>query len=182
LIETLRLFYASNTDVYVSGNLLLYYQEGNIRKRVAPDVFVVHGVGGHMRENYLLWEERRSPSIVIEVTSKKTKVEDTNRKMKLYRDVLRVKEYFLFDSLGDYLNPRLQGYRLRGDEYRAIRPVHHRLPSNVLGLHLEPENAWLRLYDPSTGRWVLGAAEAARRQAQQLRREVDEIKEQLGSM
>ena len=27
--------------VYVSGNLLIYYEEGNIRKSVSPDVFVV---------------------------------------------------------------------------------------------------------------------------------------------
>ena len=31
-------------QVYVSGNLLLYYEEGNPRKVVAPDCFVVWGV------------------------------------------------------------------------------------------------------------------------------------------
>ena len=29
--------------VYVSGNLMMYYEQGT-RKSVAPDVFVVHGV------------------------------------------------------------------------------------------------------------------------------------------
>ena len=44
LIETLDAFLADRPDVYVSGNLLLYYEEGNPRASVAPDVFVVLGV------------------------------------------------------------------------------------------------------------------------------------------
>jgi len=30
---------------------------------------------------------------------------------------LGVREYFIFDPLGDYLSPPLRGYRLVGDEY-----------------------------------------------------------------
>jgi Uma2 family endonuclease len=181
LTERLELYYLAKTDVYVSGKLLLYYQEGNNRKRVAPDVFVVFGVPNHMRSNYLIWEEGKSPDVVIELTSRKTRFEDTSRKMKLYRDVLRVKEYFLFDPLGHYLTPRLQGYRLRGREYRPVRPNNDRLPSQVLGVHLECDGAWLRFWNP-TGRWLATPAEAERQRADALQRELDELKEQLGSM
>ena len=30
--------------IYVSGNLLIYYEEGTVRKSVSPDVFVAHGI------------------------------------------------------------------------------------------------------------------------------------------
>ena len=40
----LRLHYAERADVYVSSDLLIYYEEGNPRVSVAPDTFVVLGV------------------------------------------------------------------------------------------------------------------------------------------
>ena len=43
LIRTLGAHYAADPMVYVSGNLLLFYEEGNKRKHVSPDVFVVRG-------------------------------------------------------------------------------------------------------------------------------------------
>jgi hypothetical protein len=68
--------------------------------------------------------------------------------------VLKVKEYFLFDPFGDCLNPQLQGYRLRGGKYHPVRAVGGRLPSRVLGLHLEADGEDLRLYDPQAQRWL----------------------------
>src|SRR5665213_544717 len=103
LIASLQVFYSGDPLVYVSGNLLLCYEEGNRRKHVSPDVFVVRGVPKHERENYLLWEEGQSPRFVIELTSSSTRREDTNKKFELYRDVVKVREYFLFDPMGDYL-------------------------------------------------------------------------------
>jgi hypothetical protein len=67
---------------------------------------------------------------------------------------LRVKEYFLLDPLGDYLDPSLQGHRLRGGQYHPIRAVAGRLPSRMLGLHLERGGRELRLYDPAAERWL----------------------------
>ena len=42
-VDALRLHFRDRPDVYVSGNLLIYYEEGNPRASVAPDVFVVLG-------------------------------------------------------------------------------------------------------------------------------------------
>ena len=36
--------YKHNNDVYVSGNILMYYVEGNPKKCLSPDVFVTFGV------------------------------------------------------------------------------------------------------------------------------------------
>jgi Uma2 family endonuclease len=155
LIETLDDHFAADSDVYVSGNLLVFYQRGDKRKHVSPDVFVVRGVPKRpFRDQYLIWLEGKAPEAVIEVTSKSTRREDKKKKWLLYRDVMRVAEYFLFDPTEDYLKPPLQGFRLVEAEYLRIDPVDGRLPSAVLGLHLERAGADLRLYDPVTGRWL----------------------------
>jgi Uma2 family endonuclease len=154
LIETLKRHYESQDRIYVSGKLLLFYEPGNRRRHISPDVFVVKGIPNHIRPNYLMWEERKGPDVVIEITSSSTRREDQETKFRLYRDTLRVKEYFLFDPYGDYLDPPLQGYRLRGGQYQKIRMVQGRLPSRVLGLHLERTGSNLRLYDPETEAWL----------------------------
>jgi Uma2 family endonuclease len=137
LIQSLEEFFRADPLVYVSGNLLVYYEPGNKHKRVAPDVFVVRGVAKHDRRNFLIWREGKAPEFVIEVTSSSTRREDLGKKFALYRDVLKVKEYFLFDLFGDYLDPPMQGFRLRKGQYVPIKPVAGRLPSRVVGLHLE---------------------------------------------
>jgi Uma2 family endonuclease len=160
LISILQTHFAALPRVYVSGNLLIFYEPGNKRKHVAPDVFVVKGVAKHKRPNDLLWEEGKGPDFVIELTSSSTRREDMTKKFTLYRDTLKVREYFLFDPFGDYLRPQLQGYRLRQGAYHPIRPVAGRLPSQVVGLHLEAQGQMLRLYDPQAGKWLPTPPEA----------------------
>jgi len=154
LIQTLEAWYAGDRWVYVSGNLLLFYERGNRRRHISPDVFVVKGVPKRKRLNYLVWEEGKAPHVAIELTSSSTRAEDVKRKFRIYQDILRVQEYFLFDPLGDYLDPPLRGYRLRQGQYVPIQPVKGRLPSRVLGLHLERHDTELRLYDPLAGQWL----------------------------
>jgi Uma2 family endonuclease len=177
LIQTLATYYADRPRVYVSGNILVFYEEGNPRRHLSPDVLVVKGVAKRSRPNYLIWQEGKAPQVVIELTSSSTRKEDTDHKFRLYQDTLRVKEYFLFDPLGDYLKPPLQGYRLYKGQYAAIRPADGRLPSNVLGLHLERHGQELRLYNPETGHWVPTAEERAREAAERAREADERAKE-----
>ena len=82
VIDTLADRFAAEADVYVTGNLLLFYEEGNRRKHISPDVFVVRGVPKlPPRDYYLLWKEGRSPDVVIEITSKTTRREDQKKKL-----------------------------------------------------------------------------------------------------
>ena len=60
-ISALRRFFHDQDDIYVSGNLLIYYEQGNPKASVAPDVFVVRGAPGHDRRIYKLWEEPKAP-------------------------------------------------------------------------------------------------------------------------
>ena len=177
LIETLKDYYSARDRVYVSGNLLVFYERGNRRRHVSPDVFVVKGVAKHNRPNYLLWEEK-NPDVVLELTSSSTRREDVETKFRLYRDTLRVKEYFLFDPHADYLDPPLQGYRLRAGQFHAVRSVAGRLPSRVLGLHLERVGRDLRLHDPTAVEWLPTPRERAER-AESVLRQVEAENERL---
>jgi len=114
---------------------------------------------------------------VIELTSKTTRKEDTDTKFALYRDVLKVKELFLFDPRAEYLDPPFQGYRLRAGKYVSIKPVGGRLPSRLLGLHLERDGSDLRLWNPATGQW-LPTPDEARQQADQARQQADQARQQ----
>ena len=156
-------------DVYVSANSFLYYEKGNPRAVVAPDVFVVRGVSSHLRDSYLLWKEPKGPDFVLEVTSASTRREDERRKREVYA-ALGVRDYFLYDPRGEYLTPPLQGYRLHGGEYRPL-PAVTVLPegsaaaySEVLGLELRDrrEDHMLRLHDPAAGQDLLTYRESER--------------------
>ena len=57
LITALDDRYRDVPDVYVTGNLLLYFRRGDRTARLAPDVFIVKGVPKRMRKSYLLWKE-----------------------------------------------------------------------------------------------------------------------------
>jgi hypothetical protein len=86
--------------------------------------------------------------VVIEITSKKTRKDDRERKPAIYA-ALGVREYFIFDPHGEYLEPPLQGYRLVQGAYE--RMTSDPLRSAVLNLELRQEDGMLRLYDPQTG-------------------------------
>ena len=175
-IGVLRGFFAGRADVYVSGDMFVYYEEGNPRASVVPDVFVAVGVvkderrEGGWRNTYKLWEEAKGPDFVLEVTSRSTRRDDQVRKRALYAR-LGVGEYFLYDPKGEYLAPPLQGMVLRGggyEELEAVRLAHgtEGVWSEALGLYV-CHRGWgkLRLHDPASGRDLRthGEETAARR-------------------
>ena len=161
VIDALTVYLAGRTEAYVSGNNFVFWQEGNSRFRISPDGYVVFGISPDARESYKSWEEGgRLPGVIFEFTSKKTQRQDTDRKMPLYEQVLKTPEYFLFDPTGDYLRPRLQGYRLQDGRYVRLELVNNRLHSEQLGLDLVQDGERLRLFDPATGRFLMTAQEA----------------------
>jgi Uma2 family endonuclease len=165
--------------VYVWGNMFLYYVLGDPRKSVSPDVMVIKGVNqARKRRTIKVWEENnRTPSVTIEITSRKTRREDTVPKFALYQDVLKVREYFLFDPFAEYLDPPLKGYRLRNGVYQPISAVDGRLPSRELGLHLEAHGEELRLWHPATGQWLPTQKEALQRVEEARQRAEAELQE-----
>ncbi len=169
-VGALRVRYGDHSDVYVSGDLLVYYEEGNPRVSVAPDAFVVFGVEDRLRMSYKVWEEGKGPDFVLEVASPNTWREDVERKPGIYAG-LGVSEYFLFDPTGEHLSPRLQGHRLVKDKYERLPAVESidrtlTMHSDVLGLDLRAKGEEMRFHDPATGETLLSYAEehAARRE------------------
>lgn len=163
---------------YVAADLLVYYEEGQPRKFIVPDVFVVQGCDPGLRRVYKVWEEPSPPQVVFEVTSRSTKREDTNTKPHVF-DAIGVREYFLYDPTNDYLNPPLQGFR-RSDAGRGFLTIEPDaggwLASEVLDLKLRLEQGRLMLYDSATGAPLLteGEAERAARQAEQKARQAEQ--------
>jgi Uma2 family endonuclease len=121
LREALRDYFRDDPQMYVAGNMLLYYEEGNPAACVAPDVFVVQGVTKQERRIYRLWAEGQPPAVVFEITSRGSRLEDLGTKRAVYA-MLGVREYFVYDPLGEYLRPPLQGYQLQEGEYQRLPP------------------------------------------------------------
>lgn len=147
--------------VYVGSNLLVYYEEGQPKKYVVPDDFVVLDCDPGRRRTFRIWEEQRTPDVVFEVTSRSTKREDQKVKPKVYARI-GVRELFLYDPTDEYLKPALQGFRLVGGEYSAIEPETSgvlRCSTLSVGLRLEARD--LLLIDLKSGQLLPSRAEAA---------------------
>ena len=173
-IQMLEHHFREANNIYVSGNLLIYYEEGNPRKSIAPDVFVVFGVGKKPRRTYLTWEEGNTPNFVLEVASPSTYQHDFGSKKELYASVLAVKEYYIYDPYGD-ITPSFVGYRLVNGEYQEIAFVDGRLPSTVLDLELAEHEGNLRLYNPATQRWLQPPEERAEQVEAELAKALAEL-------
>ena len=171
-VGALRSHFQDQDDVYVVGDLLLYYERDNRRASVAPDVFVVFGASNHTRSTYLLWEEPKAPDWVLEVTSRSTRQVDQGKKWDLYAR-LGIAEYWQYDPTGDYLDPPLQGFMLSGGRYGEAFPLERvdtiwSAYSPVLGLNLHLDEGVLRFHDPLRNEYLLThqESEQARRQAE----------------
>lgn len=167
-IETIRLYetlverYKEQPNVYVGINMLLYFQEGNNKgsARVAPDIFVVLGRPKlPMRRTWKLWEEGTPPTMVIEITSRKTRTKDVRDKPAIYARI-GVAEYVLYDPSGDYLRPPLRLLRLMSGAYVEAEPEGDgAFLSESLDLRLRLVDGALRLEERDTGAPLLSSAE-----------------------
>ena len=164
-VHVLRHRYRDRDNVYVAGNLLLYYRMNDNEVRVAPDVLVVFDVEDHPRDSYIVWrEDGKTPDFVMEIASPGTYSRDVTDKRAIYA-ALSVTEYWRFDPTGNLFTPGLEGEQLVNGEYRPI-PIAPdddgilRGHSAVLELDIcvRPERE-LKLYDPVAGVWLRNLAE-----------------------
>ncbi len=176
---------AGRSDVYVSSRLMLYYEQGNPAGRCDPDILVAKGVSNHKRMTFRVWEEGVTPQVLFEISSSSSWREDVGDKRELYAR-LGVVEYFLFDPEGDYLAPRLQGFRLENGKYVPLIPAPDGgLTSMELGLRLTAEGYMLRLRHLQKGAVVLTRSERANKEsarADQERRRADELAKEVARL
>jgi Uma2 family endonuclease len=176
IIRILQRFFAGQ-QVYVSGNLLVYYVMGDLYKSVAPDCFVVRAIDPHLRNIYKIWEEGKGPEVVFEVSSKSTRRVDFGKKMRLYAE-LGVQEYFIYDPTTKDFDPPLVAYELVGGGYIPMKPIKEEVLlgelaftpdaaeppeyiSQLLGLRLTlDESGQLQFYDLETNQRLLDDEDA----------------------
>ena len=180
-ISSLRQWYRGRDDVYVAGDMLMYYVMNDNETSVAPDIFVVFDASGvHPRSSWFVWREGKAPDFVMELASIGTWRRDAVEKRAIYAS-MGVTEYWRFDPIGECFTPELVGERLVDGEYQEIRLETddagiYRGHSAVLGLDIcMLPGRKLRLYDPATGQWLLTPEEeaAARRAAEAARQEAE---------
>ncbi len=146
----LDIFFAERDDIYVSGNIMFYYSEGNPKEVISPDVMVCFGIPKGDRRSYKTWEENSVvPSVVIKLSSRGTWSKDLDEKYFLY-ERLGVKEYYIFNPLYPKKSPVFLAFRLEDGEYHRISTGDDRVKSDVLGLELVVLNNNLRLFNPNT--------------------------------
>jgi Uma2 family endonuclease len=191
LVIALTNLFEGRPNVYVTGNIFIYYVEGQPQYVVCPDVCVVFGVAQADREIYQTWRDGRFPQVVIELTSPSTRREDLRSKPALY-ERLGVLEYYIFDPHPNRRVPieqdtgELRCYRRLSVEepfglverVAADALVH----SQELGLGLVVHGRELRLVDEATGALLptskeevvaRRAAEAARAAAEAAQRDAE---------
>jgi len=146
LLDVLEAHFDYSPDVYVSGNNMMYYEEGNPRKRVCPDLYITLGIPKRERRSYRIWVEGKAPDFILELLSGETSRRDFGFKKKLYQNVFQTKEYFLYDPDTE----ELYGYRLTENRYRLVKPnTDSRFFSSVLELLFGVDTqGWLRVYRP----------------------------------
>jgi len=177
LIGILRYYWWDRPDIYVAGNMFVYFDPDQVKTRNfrGPDVFVVKGVRHkNPRNSWVVWEEDwLTPDYVIELASESTAQFDVSTKRAIYEQDLQTPEYVVYDPL----TPRLRGWRLdaRGRYQELTLDERGWLWSEQLGLWLgkaeyliggytEPLRV-VRFFDVA-GRMLPTEAEAAVAEAQ----------------
>ncbi len=165
-LQTLIAYFEDVPDVCVSGNMMMYYEEGNPKKSISPDVYVSFGVGKRRRRIYRFWDEGKPPDFIIEFSSQGTYRDDLRKKVPLYAEI-GIKEYFLCDLEGLYLPIPLIGYRLVDGEYVSILvDTDGNALSETLGLKLRLHDEDIDFYDPDTDKVLLTPVEKAQIKAE----------------
>lgn len=175
-------YHLRDVECLVAADYIFYYRElppgaTGPAPSVTPDVMVVLDFTPSRDTSYRLWEAGKAPDLVMEMSSRATHRQDQFHKHHLYAE-LGIREYWLYDPHGGYLEPRLEGWRLEEGLYRPIAGESQpelgaeTFYSEVLGTYwgrlLATEE--LRLWDEERGDWFLPPAESEADRLQQTRR------------
>ena len=187
--EALKRHFPQREKALVSGEVLVFFEEGNIAACLKPDMIVVLGLDGRRdRSSYKVWEEGKPPDFVLELASPSTSERDNSDKARSYSRI-GVKEYWRLDPKGGLMAPPpIRGLRLyRGGIYGPVRKlkdasgvVHYR--SDVLGAYLraEPRDGVnvMVVRDPKTGQDIPTGrvVDEKLREARRLSRELEEAR------
>ncbi len=141
-MEALREWYRlKKRNIYLSAELAVYYPgEG----KFAPDVIAVLDVDPHLRDRWVVSDEKRGLDFALEVLVSGDARKDKESNVEKYAR-LGIPEYFIYEPR----RARLTGYRLSDGKpgvYTPVVPQMGRWASAVLGLELGVEDGRLRFF------------------------------------
>ncbi len=115
LVTTMKSAMRSRDDVYVNGNMFVYFSPNQLKNESfrGPDVFVVLGTEKRERRSWVLWEEMCLPDVVVEITSSSTRDEDYGEKKEIYGRVWKTAFYAIYDPA----THQLDAWELDGGRY-----------------------------------------------------------------
>jgi Uma2 family endonuclease len=175
--------------VFIASDLNLYYDLDHLNWYKRPDWFVV--VDGtrlyqnrELRQSYVLWDEGKSPLLVVELISEGTEAEDLGRnvrkigspptKWEVYEQILQVPYYITFDERNsDFRKFRLQNGKFTELDRKATRFWVEELQLGLgvwHGLYQGIEADWLRWYR-SDRIWLPTQEERAEQESQRAEKE-----------
>jgi Uma2 family endonuclease len=82
LINTLKPWLDQRDDGYVGGNMFVYFSVDQVRNQdfKGPDFFAVLDVPKGERKSWVVWEEGKSPDVIVELLSESTAEFDKTEK------------------------------------------------------------------------------------------------------
>ncbi len=149
LFHLLRVFLVSQKDSIVAANLMVYYDKGNVKKWLAPDIFVCFGVDNKPRRVFKTWEEGVFPQVVFEIASDSTFENDLGGKRLKYAS-LGVEEYYLLDPEREYLPSPIMAFRRENGRLISVNIENTRVLSPLLKLEIVDNGKSFRLFNPKT--------------------------------
>ncbi|MEH2022081.1 Uma2 family endonuclease [Nostoc sp.] len=118
--ENLEILFASQSDVFIAGDLLWYPVEGNPNIKKAPDALVVFGRPKGDRGSYKQWkEENIPPQVVFEILSPGNTTKEMANKLLFYQRY-GVEEYYIYDPDRN----ELTGFVRSEDWLEEINQIH----------------------------------------------------------
>jgi Uma2 family endonuclease len=152
-----RIFSATDLNLYYDLNHPLWHKR--------PDWFGVVGVDRlyerhDLRLSYVIWQEKISPFVVVELLSPGTEAEDLGEtvsqigqpptKWQVYGQILKIPYYAIFSRYTD----ELQAFHLVGDDYEPVDVSQGYLSIPELELRLGTWRGNFRRYDRLWLRWM----------------------------
>ena len=139
-------YFRVNDYVHIGNDNFIYYEEGDITKVVAPDIFVVFGVKKYpLRRSFYTWSEGAVPVAVFEFLSDATADQDRHEKVQVYLKEMGVQEFFIHQPEMDKPAEFFGWRRVSGDIVEIV-------PDAAGGLFSEALKLWFRWEEDQTTR------------------------------
>jgi len=169
IMGNLDALFASNPNVFVAGDNLIYPVKGNNAIRSAPDVYVAFGRPKGHRGSYRVWEEGGIfPQVIFEVLSPGNRAGEMSKKRQFYR-IHGAEEYYVIDPDEN----TVEGWIRDGNTFREVEEMEG-FKSPRLGIRFSTSGGQLALTHPDgqpfrTFQEIVDRAASAEREVERLR-------------